>query len=106
MRHPHRAGENLFVADAGQGIPLVKPPRGEIHDAALCLAGLGASHSPSAEGTWSPALPDWLGAHVRPFVARGGGPAVVVPDPLTAAVPRAHRSAPARHRPSADLADH
>jgi transposase len=44
MRQPHRAGEKLFVDYAGQGIPIVNPHSGEVHDAALFIAVLGASN--------------------------------------------------------------
>jgi transposase len=91
MRQPHRAGEQLLVDDAGQGIPIGNPHSGEVHDAALFLAVLGASHSPSVEATWRQALPDWMGAHVHPFAALGGVPEGVGPDHLKAAVQRAHR---------------
>jgi transposase len=104
MRQPHRAGEKLFVDYAGQGIPIVTPQCGEVHEAALCIAVLGASNYTYVEATWSPALPDWIGAHVRALAARGGVPEVVVPDTLKAAVQRAHRSEPDLNRTYADLA--
>jgi transposase len=106
MRQPHRAGENLLVDSAGQGSAIVNPPSGEVHEAARVMAVLGASNYTSAEAPWSPALPDWLGSHVRPLAALGGVPEVVVPDNLKAAVQRAHRSEPDRNRTDADLAPH
>jgi transposase len=44
MRQTHRAGETLFVDYAGQGIPIVHAQTGEVHEAALCIAVLGASN--------------------------------------------------------------
>ena len=91
MRQRHRAGETLLVDYAGQGIPVGNPHSGEVHAVALFVAVLGASNDTSAEATWPPSLPDWIGSHGRTIPALGGGPEVVVPDNLQAAVPRAHR---------------
>jgi transposase len=106
MRQHHRAGETLFVDYAGQGIPVVNSHTGEVREAALFIAVLGASNYTYAEAPWSQTLPDWMGSHVRAFAALGGVPAVVVPDTLKAAVSRAHRSEPELNRTSAALARH
>jgi transposase len=106
MRQHHRAGEKLFVDYAGQGIPVINGQTGEVQEAALFIAVLGASNSTYAEATWTQSLPDWIGSHVRTFTALGGVPEIVVPDNLKAAVTRAHRYEPARNRTSADLAQH
>jgi transposase len=106
MRQSHRAGEKLCVEDAGQGIPVVNPRRGEVHEVAIFVAVLGASHDTYAEATWTQRLPDWIGSHVRTFVALAGVPEVVIPDHLKAAVTRAHRDAPEINRTSAALAPH
>jgi transposase len=91
MRQSHRAGATLCVDDAGPGIPVVNSPSGEVHEATLGVAVLGAANSPYAEATWTPSLPDWIGAHVRTFAALGGVPVSVVPDHRKTAVTRAHR---------------
>jgi transposase len=106
MRQHHRAGEKLFVDDAGQGIPVVTSHSGEVHEATLCIAVLGASSSTSAEATWTQSLPDWIGSHGRALAALGGVPEVVVPDNLKAAVSRAHRYEPELKRTDADLAQY
>jgi transposase len=69
MRQRHRAGETLFVDYAGQTMPVVDPYSGEVHDAAIFIAVLGASNYTFAEATWSQSLPDWIGSHVRTFEA-------------------------------------
>ena len=94
MRQTHRAGEKLFVDYAGQGIPVVNRHSGEVHEAAIFVAVLGASNYTYAEATWTQSLPDWIGSHVRTFAALGGVPEIVVPDNLKAAVTRAHRYEP------------
>jgi transposase len=104
MRQSPRAGDTLFVAYAGQTMPVVNALPGAVRAAASCIAVLGASHSPFAEATWSQRLPDWIGSHGRACAALGGVPQVVGPDHLQAAVRRAHRDAPTLTRPYAELA--
>jgi len=74
MRQSHRAGETLFVDYAGQTMPVVNARTGDVRDAAIFIAVLGASTSPFAEATWSQSLPDWIESHVRAFAALGGVP--------------------------------
>jgi transposase len=106
MRPHHRAGEKLFVDYAGQSIPVVNSPSGEVQEAAIVIAVLGASSSTYAEATWTQRLPDCIGAHGRALAAIGGVPAIVVPDNLKAAVTRAHRDEPELHRPDAEFAQY
>ena len=106
MRQSHRAGEKLFVDYAGQRMPVVNAHTGEVREATIFIAVLGASNYTFAEATWSQSLPDWIGSHVRAFTALGGVPQVVVPDNLKAAVSRAHRYEPTLNRTYADLAQH
>ncbi len=60
-------GRKLFVDYCGDTLPIVDPSTGEIRDAAVFVAVLGASNFTYAEATWSQSLPDWIGAHVRAF---------------------------------------
>jgi transposase len=106
MRQSHRAGEKLFVDYAGQTLPIVNAQSGEVHDAQVFIAVLGASNYTYAEVTWTQSLPDWIASHVRTFEALGGVPEVVVPDNLKAAVNRAHRYEPELNRTYAELAHH
>jgi transposase len=106
MRQSHRAGETLFVDYAGQTMPVINALTGEVREAAIFIAVLGASNYTFAEATWSQSLPDWIGSHVRAFAALGGVPQVVVPDNLKAAVSRAHRYEPTLNRTYAELAQH
>lgn len=43
MRQTHRAGEKMFVDYAGQTVPIVNPTTGEINQAQIFVAVLGAS---------------------------------------------------------------
>jgi transposase len=106
MRQSHRAGEKLFVDSAGPTLPIVNAHSGEVHDAQVFIAVLGASNYTYAEVTWTQSLPDGIGSHVRTFAALGGVPEVVVPDNLKAAVHRAHRYEPEINRTYAALAHH
>lgn len=80
MRQTHRAGEKLFVDYAGPTVPVVNPITGEIREAQIFVAVLGASNYTYAEATWTQGLADWIGAHTRAFSFFGGVPALVVPD--------------------------
>jgi transposase len=106
MRQSHRAGEKLLVDDAGQGLPVINPHNGEVHEVAIFVAVLGASNHTYAEATWTQSLPDWISPHGRTFAVLGGVPEVVVPDHLQAAVTRAHRDEPESNRTYAARAPH
>ena len=86
MRQSHRAGEKLFVDYAGPTVPIVDRTTGEIRQAQIFVAVLGASNYTYAEATWTQGLEDWLMAHVRAFAFFGGVPEIVVPDNLKSGV--------------------
>jgi len=106
LRQSHRAGEKLFVDFAGQTVPIVDRKTGEITQAQLFVAALGASNYTYAEAFPSQELPYWIAAHVHAFEYFGGSPRLVVPDNLKAGVTRAHRYEPTVNRTFADLAAH
>ena len=106
MRQDHRAGEKLFVDYAGQTIPVTDRATGEIRDAQIFVAVLGASNYTYAEATWSQGLPDWIGSHVRTFGFLGGVPELVVPDNLRSGVSKAHRYEPDVNPTYQDMASH
>src|SRR5258708_35193419 len=63
LRQEHRAGEKMFVDYAGATIPIHDPQSGEVHPAAVFVAGLGARrfHLPGGppglelgDGVWVP----------------------------------------------------
>lgn len=86
MRQTHHPGEKCFVDYAGTTLPVIHPDTGEIRQAQLFVAVLGASNYTYAEATWSQTLPDWLGSHVRAFEFIGGCTEAVVPDNLKSGV--------------------
>jgi transposase len=67
LRQEHRAGEKTFVDHAGQTVPVTDPKTGEVREAYVFVAVLGASSYTYAEATWTRNLWDWCGSHVRAF---------------------------------------
>jgi len=106
MRQTHKAGEKLFVDYAGHTLPIVNPQTGEISDAQIFVAVLGASSYTFAEATLSQNLPDWLGSHTRAFEFFCGVPELVIPDNLKSAVSKPCRYEPDLNPSYQDLAEH
>jgi transposase len=106
MRQSHRAGEKLFVDYAGQTVEVVDPTSGEIREAQIFVAVLGASNYTYAEATWSQGLPDWIGSHVRALAFFAGVPEIIVPDNLRSAVSKAQRYEPDLNPTYQELAAH
>jgi transposase len=106
LRQQYRAGEMLFVDYAGQTIEVIDPKSGEVREAAIFVAVLGASNYTYAEATWSQDLDDWIGSHVRVFEALGGVSELVVPDNLKSGVTSPCRYEPDVNRTYAELAEH
>jgi transposase len=106
MRQEHHAGEKLFVDFAGQTLPIVDPTSGEVWQAQLFVAVLGASSYTYAEALAGQTLPDWISGHVHAFEALGGSTRIIVPDNLRSGVSQAHRYEPELNRTYAELAAH
>lgn len=94
MRQLHRAGEKVFVDYCGPTMPIVNPDTGELRQAQVFVAVLGASNYTFACASWSQNQADWLNAHVQAFEFFGGVPEVVVPDNLKSGVLKTHRYEP------------
>lgn len=106
MRQQHLAGDKLFVDYAGQTVGITDRRTGELRQAQIFVAVLGASNYTFAEATWSQQLPDWIGSHVRAFSFIGGVTAVIVPDNLRSGVNKAHRYEPDINPTYAEMARH
>jgi transposase len=89
MRQHHVAGDKVFVDYSGKKIAIVNPATGEVREAEIFVAVLGASNYIYAEATWTQTLPDWIEAHVHMFRFFGGVPRLVVPDNLKSGVNKA-----------------
>lgn len=94
MRQEHRAGEKLFVDYCGRTIPVVDGTTGNISNAEVFVAVLGASNFTYADATRTQTLPDWIGSHERALHFFGGVPEWVVPDNLRSGVSRSCRYDP------------
>ena len=94
MRQIHLAGEKLFVDYCGPTMAVVNPDTGEVRQAQVFVAVLGASNYTFACASWSQNQADWLNAHVRAFEFFGGVPELVIPDNLKSAVVKTHRYEP------------
>jgi transposase len=106
MRLNHKAGEKLFVDYAGQTVSVIDPKTGEIQEAEIFVAVLGASSYMYAEAQWHQDLPNWIGGHVRAYEFLEGVTEIVVPDNLRAAVNHPSRYDPEINQTYQEMAEH
>ena len=106
MRQTHTPGEKLFIDYAGQTVGVIDGCTGEIRQAQVFVAVLGASNYTYLEATWSQQLPDWIGSHVRALEFFGGCTELWVPDNLRSGVSKAARYEPDINPTYHDLAEH
>ena len=106
LRQTHRAGGKLFVDYAGQTIPVTDPVSGQIKEAYLFIAALGASSYTFAWASFSQDLPSWVEAHIQAFNFFGGVPEILVPDNLKSGVNKPCHYEPDINPTYHDLAEH
>jgi len=106
MRQHHVAGDKAFVDYSGKRIGIADRATGEIREAEIFVAVLGASNLTYAEATWTQTLADWTGAHVRMFRFFGGAPRLLVPDNLKSGVNKASFYDPEINRTYGSMATH
>jgi transposase len=106
LRQEHRAGEKLFVDYAGATVPIYNAETGQVWEAAIFVAVLGASNYTYAEASLTQGLGDWIGAHIHTFEFLGGVPEIVTPDNLKSGVSKACRYEPGINRSYAEMAAH
>jgi transposase len=106
LRQNHIPGDKMFVDYAGLTATVIDPATGEERQAQVFVAVLGASSYTFAEATWTQALADWIGSHVRALEFFGGVPLAAVPDNLKSGVTRAHRYEPTLNPAYQDFAEH
>ena len=106
MRQHHRAGEKVFVDFAGHTQKVVDPKTGEVREAPVFCACLGASSYTYAEALPDAGLSAFLLAHVHMFGYFAGVARVVVPDNLRDAVRLACFYEPDLNLSYLDLARH
>jgi transposase len=94
LRQEHKAGEKMFVDWAGATIPVHDRHTGQVWQAPLFVAALGASSYTWAEATRDQQMECWLKAHIHAFEHFHGIPALAVPDNTKTGVTKAHRYDP------------
>jgi transposase len=94
LRQEHKAGEKMFVDWAGATIPVHDRLTGQVWQAPLFVAALGASSYTYAEAMRDQQMEAWLRAHVHTFEYWGGIPTLAVPDNTKTGVSKAHRYDP------------
>ena len=72
MRQEHRAGEKMFVDYCGDKVEVVDAETGEIAEASVFVAVLGASNCTFARATLRRDLESWIDCHVRALEFIGG----------------------------------
>ena len=85
LRQFHPAGR-CFVDYSGSTVCIIDPATGEVRQAQIFVATMGASNYTYAEATWSQQLPDWIGSHIRLLEFLGGVPELLIPDNLKSGV--------------------
>lgn len=106
MRQEHRAGDKTYVDHAGPTVPVIDPESGELREASIFVAVLGASSYTYAEATWTRGLYDWIGSHIRAFEFFSGVSEAIVPDNWRTAVTKACWYEPDLNLTYRDLAEH
>lgn len=106
MRFEHKAGEKLFVDFSGDTPSYVDRTTGEIIQAELFVAVIGASSRTYALAVASQQIPDWTRAHIGAFEYFGGVPEVIVPDQLKSGVKTSCRYDPEINPVYAELCAH
>lgn len=94
LRQEYRAGEKTFIDFAGKRIAIVNRFTGQIAEAEIFVAVLGASNYTYAEAVESQNLPSWIGAHTRAFEYFGGVSALLIMDNLRSGVSKTCRYEP------------
>lgn len=106
MRQVHIAGEKLFVDYAGDTVPIVNALTGEITQAQIFVAVLGASNYTFACATPRQTTADWVGAQLQALEYIGGVPKLLVPDQPRALVKTPHRYDPELNPTYAEFTKH
>jgi transposase len=106
LRQTHPAGERLFVDYAGVTMPVTDPRNGEVREAQIFVAALGASHYLYAEATRTQQSRDWIEAHIHTYEHLLGVPEITVSDNLPAGVSKACRYEPDINPTYHDMATH
>src|SRR6218665_8814 len=103
---PPTAGARLFVAFAGDTVPIVDAATGEIRQAQVFVAALGASSYTYACATMTQTATDGVASIMTALEFIGGVPRLVVPDQPRAVVAQPDRYEPGLGRLVEEFCDH
>lgn len=106
MRQSHRAGEKMFIDFCGDKIGIVDSETGEITQASIFVAVLGASNYCFAQATWAQDLEAWLSSQRHAFEFFGGVARAVVPDNPTSIITKSSRYEPLINETYSEFARH
>lgn len=106
MRQIHIAGEKLFVDYAGSTVTITDPTTGELSQAQIFVATLGASNYTYACATARQTTVDWITAQVQALEFIGGVPRLIVPDQTRALIKSPDRYDPEPNRTYEEFAKH
>lgn len=106
MRQVHVGGEKLFIDYAGQTVPFIDAATGEIRQAQIFVAAMGASSYTYACATLTQTAPDWVGSLIAALEFIGGVPRLIVPDQPRALIAHPDRYEPGLGRLLQEFCDH
>ncbi len=106
FRHSHTAGSVMQTDYAGPTVEVIDPQTGEVHQAQIFVAVLGASSLTFAMASFGQRLPDWIEGQTRALSYFGGVPKAIVCDNLKAAVVKALWFEPTLNQTFAAMAEH
>jgi len=106
MHRTHKVGDKLFVDFAGKKLSYIDKESGEIIDAEIFVAILGASQLTYIEAVPSQQKEDFIRACENTMHYIGGVPSAIVPDNLKAAVTKSHRYEPELNQTFESFAQH
>ncbi|MCH2227972.1 MAG: IS21 family transposase [Candidatus Caenarcaniphilales bacterium] len=106
MRQIHNYGEKCFLDFAGHTIPVNDSKTGEVKNAQIFVACLGASNYTFAFAVENQSLENWIYCNKKALDFFGGVPEVLVPDNLKSAVNKACRYEPSINKSYLDYAKH
>jgi len=105
-RNRHEAGAVMQTDYAGQTVEIVDPETGEVHEAQIFVAVLGASSHTFATASLTQRLPDWIAGQCQALAYFGGVPKSIVCDNLKAGVAKPLWFEPTLNETFAALAEH
>jgi transposase len=105
MRQSHRAGEKLFSDFAGSTLSVINARTGEVEQAHIFVAALGASGLAYVEAFWSEKSESWCMGHANAFGYMQGVSEIIVPDNPRAVIDRPSQYEPDVHMDFQYMAD-